>query len=50
MVGNRADSVQSGFFENGNKFMEQKYSVSFPWRKSNLQEVKEVGPGIRIIV
>jgi hypothetical protein len=50
MVGNRADSVQSGFFENGNKFMEQKYSGSFPWRKSNLQEVKEVGPGIRIIV
>lgn len=50
MVGNRSDSVQAGFFQNGNKFMEQKYSGSFPWRKSKLQETKEVGPGIRIVV
>jgi len=50
MVGNRSDSVQAGFFQNGNKFMEQKYNGSFPWRKSNQQETEEVGPGIRIIV
>jgi glycosyltransferase involved in cell wall biosynthesis len=55
MVGNRSDSVQSGFFENGNKYMHQKYGGIFPWRKENLKKeseflnVETVGPGIRIV-
>lgn len=50
MVGNRSDSVQAGFFENGNKFMQQKYGGSFPWRKGNSEDDTVVGPGIRIVV
>jgi glycosyltransferase involved in cell wall biosynthesis len=55
MVGNRSDSVQAGFFENGNKYMQQKHNGVFPWRKENLKKeskifnVETVGPGIRII-
>ena len=55
MVGNRSDSVQAGFFQNGNKFMEQKYDGTFPWRKENQNKettnlkVETIGPGIRII-
>lgn len=33
-VGNRSDSVQSGFFLQGNEIMKQRYGESFPWRKS----------------
>jgi len=32
-AGNRADSVKSQFFLNGNEFMKQKYNGNFPWRK-----------------
>jgi len=32
-AGNRADSVQARFFEQGNEIMKQKYNGVFPWRK-----------------
>ena len=38
-VGNRKDSVQSGFFINGNKFMEQKYGGQFPWKSDGSKTV-----------
>ena len=33
-VGNRADSVQAGFFLQGNEVMRQRHDVMFPWRKT----------------
>ncbi len=33
-AGNRADSVQSQFFIEGNKKMQEKYGDTFPWRKT----------------
>jgi hypothetical protein len=48
-VGNTSRSVQSEFFLQGNKIMEQIHGKSFPWRKENLSSEDVVGPGISII-
>jgi glycosyltransferase involved in cell wall biosynthesis len=48
-VGNTSRSVQSEFFLQGNKIMEQIHGKSFPWRKDNLSSEDVVGPGISII-